>query len=132
MTIHARHPFSNRRRRRPVAHSLSPLIHNRWIAEARLDAVYVALHLKSADAAADLRALARTGFSGLNVTLPHKAAALASAAHTSPVSDAYRCGEYLARESDGWLDSPQHGRGRVFHRTRRCRRKTGFPASGLC
>jgi len=32
----------------PVAHSLSPLIHNRWIAEARLDAVYVAAALKSA------------------------------------------------------------------------------------
>ena len=63
----------------PVAHSLSPLIHNRWMHEAGIDAVYVALHLRSPDAAADLRALARAGYSGLNITLPHKIAALASA-----------------------------------------------------
>lgn len=68
----------------PVAHSLSPAIHNRWIAEAKLDAVYVPIHLTSEDAAADLRALARAGFSGLNVTLPHKRAALQAAAEVSP------------------------------------------------
>jgi shikimate dehydrogenase len=86
----------------PVSHSLSPLIHNRWIAEARLDAVYVALHLKSTEAASDFRALARCGFSGLNITLPHKAAALASAAHTSPEAQRIGAANTLARESDGW------------------------------
>ena len=60
----------------PVSHSLSPLIHNRWIAEAGLDAHYSAIHLQSTNAIDDIRALAAE-YSGLNVTLPHKIAAAA-------------------------------------------------------
>ncbi len=85
----------------PIAHSLSPLIHNRWIAEARLDAVYVALHLKSAEPASDLRALARAGFSGLNVTLPHKTAALAAARAASPEAKGVGAANTLVRDADG-------------------------------
>ena len=83
----------------PVGHSLSPLIHNRWIREAGIDAVYVALHLQSSDAEADLRALARANFSGLNVTLPHKAAALKSAASASPDAKLIGAANTLARET---------------------------------
>ncbi len=83
----------------PVAHSLSPLIHNRWIQEAGLDAVYVGLHLRSEDPASDLRALARFGFSGLSVTLPHKIAALASAGNASPAAAKIGAANTLVRES---------------------------------
>ena len=38
----------------PVAHSLSPLIHNAWMLEAALDAHYERVHLKSETAAADI------------------------------------------------------------------------------
>lgn len=86
----------------PVSHSLSPLIHNRWIKEAGLDAVYVALHLQSADATADMKALARSGFSGLNITLPHKAAALAAAAKPSPEATRIGAANTLVREAGGW------------------------------
>jgi shikimate dehydrogenase len=85
----------------PVAHSLSPLIHNRWMHEAGIDAVYVALHLQSPDATADLRALARAGFSGLNITLPHKIAALAAAGTISPDAQRVGAANMLARETDG-------------------------------
>jgi shikimate dehydrogenase len=87
----------------PVAHSLSPLIHNRWMAEAKLDAAYVALHLQSQDAAADLKALARSGFSGLNITLPHKIAALAAAANSSPEARAIGAANTLVRDGAGWF-----------------------------
>jgi shikimate dehydrogenase len=88
----------------PVAHSLSPLIHNRWMHEAGVDAVYVALHLKSPDPAADLRALARAGYSGLNITLPHKIAALASAGSASPEARQVGAANTLARENGGdWI-----------------------------
>jgi shikimate dehydrogenase len=83
----------------PVAHSLSPLIHNRWMREAGIDAVYVALHLRSPDAAADLHALARAGFSGLNITLPHKVAALKAAASASPEARLVGAANTLSRES---------------------------------
>ena len=82
----------------PVAHSLSPLIHNRWMKEAGLDAEYSALHLQSAEAAADIRALARE-YHGLNVTLPHKLAALAAAAQASPDARQVGAANTLIREN---------------------------------
>ena len=88
----------------PVAHSLSPLIHNRWLREAGIDAVYLGLHLQSKEAADDLRGLARAGFLGLNVTLPHKLAALAAAVRVSPEAKAIGAANLLSRENqaDWW------------------------------
>ncbi len=63
----------------PVGHSLSPVMHNGWIADHGLDAVYVALSLKGDDAGAAIRAMKGLGFAGLNVTVPHKEAAAAAA-----------------------------------------------------
>jgi shikimate dehydrogenase len=70
----------------PVVQSLSPLMHNGWIADAGLDAVYVALPLRSEDAAAAIRAMRGLGFSGLNVTVPHKQAAAAAADRSEAAS----------------------------------------------
>jgi shikimate dehydrogenase len=85
----------------PVAHSLSPLIHNRWIREAGLDAHYSAIHLQAADAAPGIRVLVRD-YSGLNITLPHKLAALAASVSASPDAKAVGAANTLARESSGW------------------------------
>jgi shikimate dehydrogenase len=63
----------------PVSQSLSPLMHNAWFADHGLDAVYVALPLQSANAAAAIRALRQFGLKGLNVTMPHKEAAARAA-----------------------------------------------------
>jgi shikimate dehydrogenase len=64
---------------RPVAHSLSPLIHNAWIDAAGIDSVYVALS-PEADRLQRLFDACRGGLvAGFNVTLPFKAAALALA-----------------------------------------------------
>jgi shikimate dehydrogenase len=87
----------------PVSHSLSPLIHNRWLQQAGIDAAYVALHLQSADPAADIRSLARAGFSGLNITLPHKRAALEASEFVSPEAKAIGAANTLKREdAGGW------------------------------
>lgn len=63
----------------PVGHSLSPVMQNGWIADHGLDAVYVALALKSDNAEAEIRALKRFAIKGANVTVPHKAAAAQAA-----------------------------------------------------
>jgi shikimate dehydrogenase len=81
----------------PVAHSLSPLIHNAWLRDAGIDAHYDRIHLQSQDAAADIRAFA-TGYSGLNITLPHKMAALAASANASPEARAIGAANTLARD----------------------------------
>ena len=61
----------------PVSHSLSPLMHNGWIADHGLDATYEAFQLRSEDPIAAIRGL--TQFAGMNVTVPHKEAAAAAA-----------------------------------------------------
>lgn len=73
----------------PVAHSLSPALHNAWLHHAGLDAVYVALPCP--DPAPDLcERLRALGLAGANLTLPHKVVALTSLAR---LGDAARdCG----------------------------------------
>ena len=61
----------------PVEHSRSPLMHNAAAEALGLDRVYVALRVAPAELEAAIRGLAALGFDGVNVTLPHKAAAAA-------------------------------------------------------
>lgn len=58
----------------PVAHSLSPRMHNAAFTALGLDAVYVALRCSEASLPALLRGLVEAGGGG-NVTVPHKAVA---------------------------------------------------------
>jgi len=84
----------------PVRHSLSPVMHNGWIADHGLDAVYVALPLKSEDPAAAIRALKGLSFTGLNVTVPHKEAAALAADRTE-----HAVANVLRWENDGTLSA---------------------------
>ena len=69
---------------RPVAHSLSPVIHNAWIEAAGMDAAYVAFSPADEADFATLVAGGRAGFvRGLNVTAPFKEQAFALADTTS-------------------------------------------------
>ncbi len=61
----------------PVGHSLSPLLHNFWLERYGIDGAYIPLPIRPEDFATTIPALARAGFRGINVTLPHKQAALA-------------------------------------------------------
>lgn len=85
----------------PVAHSLSPLIHNAWMQEAGLDAHYERVHLKSENAEADIHDMARA-YSGLNVTLPHKIAALEASANSSPEARLVGAANTLVRNGEAW------------------------------
>lgn len=62
----------------PVGHSLSPRLHNYWLALHGIDGAYVPLPVAPAHVAQALRILPRLGFRGVNVTVPHKEAALAA------------------------------------------------------
>lgn len=61
----------------PIGHSLSPLLHNHWLAHYALPGRYVHLQVKAAELPAALNGLKALGFRGGNVTVPHKEAALA-------------------------------------------------------
>jgi shikimate dehydrogenase len=61
----------------PVMHSRSPKLHNYWLAQHGLTGAYLPLAIKADGLRAALRALAPLGFSGCNLTIPHKEAAMA-------------------------------------------------------
>jgi shikimate dehydrogenase len=63
----------------PVSQSRSPRLHNFWFARHGIDAAYVPLPVAPADFPDAVRVLARLGFVGANVTIPHKEAAVAVA-----------------------------------------------------
>lgn len=85
---------------RPVAHSLSPAMHNAAFAAAGLDAVYLPL------AAADFADFARfaTAFAveGVSVTAPYKVEALAAAAAADPLTRRIGAANTLRRGGHGW------------------------------
>jgi shikimate dehydrogenase len=60
----------------PVMHSRSPKLHNYWLAHHGLTGAYLPLAIKAEGLAPALRALAPLGFSGCNLTIPHKETAL--------------------------------------------------------
>ncbi len=70
----------------PVAHSRSPVLHNYWIKHYGLNGSYVLLPVDPARLAQALPGLAALGFSGCNVTVPHKIAAMQMLDHVDPVA----------------------------------------------
>ncbi|MGY6628534.1 MAG: shikimate dehydrogenase [Oceanicaulis sp.] len=60
----------------PVAHSLSPLMMGAWLEETGQPGRYVHVPARPEDFAGCVRARRAEGFAGLNVTVPHKQAAL--------------------------------------------------------
>jgi len=67
----------------PIAHSMSPLIHNGWLRDMKYDAVYEAMHVADGAFEHALKTLSARDILGVNVTLPHKRAALAAASEVS-------------------------------------------------
>jgi shikimate dehydrogenase len=61
----------------PVAHSRSPRLHGYWLDRHGIDGAYLPLPVRPEHFAEAVRALARLGFAGANVTIPHKEAAFA-------------------------------------------------------
>lgn len=62
----------------PVSHSLSPRLHGFWLKEYSIDGTYEAIAVKPEDFQNTLGALAADGYAGVNITVPHKEAALAN------------------------------------------------------
>ena len=60
----------------PVDHSLSPDIHNFWLNEAGLKGVYTKKTVRDENLTDFITNAAKEGFSGLNITVPHKEKAL--------------------------------------------------------
>ena len=86
----------------PVAHSRSPAMHNAALRATGLDGwEYLALPLPPPLFTETVRALPAVGFRGVNVTIPHKQAALAVADRASGAAQAIGAANTLTFERDG-------------------------------
>ena len=56
----------------PIAHTLSPTIHNAAFKHLKLDFVYLAFRVKANDLENAMQGIRELGIHGLNVTMPHK------------------------------------------------------------
>lgn len=85
----------------PVAHSLSPEIHNAFIRAAGIDAVYVALDVEPRELARAMAGLRALGFVGLSVTYPHKEAVIRWLDALDPVARALGAVNTIVRDRRG-------------------------------
>ncbi len=85
----------------PVAHSRSPAMHNEALAELGLDWLYVPVPLPQESFHQAVRALPKSGFVGLNVTVPHKVAAHGAADTHSRAARAIGAVNTLTFSPDG-------------------------------
>ncbi len=87
----------------PVGHSRSPTIHNHWMAEHNLRGAYVLLPVAPDHLEQALRALPVLGFSGCNLTIPHKVAALSIVDRIDPLAARIGAINCIVVEADGSL-----------------------------
>jgi shikimate dehydrogenase len=82
----------------PVEHSRSPLIHRHWLKQYRLAGAYVKVAVAPEELADVLGSFGERGFTGANVTLPHKEEAL----RLADVADA--AARAIGAANTLWLD----------------------------
>jgi len=56
----------------PVAHSLSPRLHNYWLKKYNIAGEYTAIEVLPENLSEFIKSLDKNGFCGVNVTIPHK------------------------------------------------------------
>jgi len=87
----------------PVTHSLSPVIHNAWIAAAGLDAVYVPFNVPEEGFAAFATSLRGGVVRGINVTIPFKETALDLSDRAEPLAEKAGAANLLTFPADGGI-----------------------------
>jgi shikimate dehydrogenase len=96
---------------RPVGHSRSPRLFRHWLARHGIAGDYVALDVAPEDLVEVVRVLPRAGFRGVNVTIPHKEAALALADKASERARAIGAANLLVFEGGATLADNTDGEG---------------------
>lgn len=89
----------------PVGHSLSPILHNAWLADAVIDGVYVAFPVAPDRFAGFVAGLRGGAVRGLNVTVPFKLEALAVADRSTQRAQAAGAANLLIFQEDGSIDA---------------------------
>jgi shikimate dehydrogenase len=86
----------------PIAHSLSPVMHNAAIAHLGVDYVYTPFAIQPQNLAAAIAGFAAIGVQGFNITIPHKQTILPLLAQVSPVAAAIGAVNTVWHTEQGW------------------------------
>jgi shikimate dehydrogenase len=97
----------------PVAHSLSPLLHNVAFAALGIDWVSVGFPVPAGQADQAVLGAGALGVRGLSVTMPHKDAAAVLADRRTPLADLLGAVNCLIRRDDRWVGDNTDGPGLV-------------------
>jgi 3-dehydroquinate dehydratase/shikimate dehydrogenase len=85
----------------PVAHSLSPVVHNAALAAAKVDAVYVPFRVPAEHIDEFLSQAGRWPLAGLSVTIPHKESVLRHCQHPDELVRSIKAANTLVFGADG-------------------------------
>ena len=85
----------------PVAHSMSPAMHNEAFAELGLDYRYLAFDVKEGELAGVMDSFRRMGVRGFNLTMPLKTEAVALCDRLSPAAEIAGSVNTVVLEDDG-------------------------------
>jgi shikimate dehydrogenase len=88
---------------RPIGHSMSPILHNAWLAAAGIDGAYVPFSTQPGRFTAFAQSLRGGTVAGLNVTLPFKGEALALADEASFRAKSAEAANVLVFREDGTI-----------------------------
>ncbi len=112
----------------PVAHSLSPVLHNTAFQEMGIDWVSVGFPVPSGQAGDAMVGAAALGIRGLSVTMPHKDAVAALVVQRTAVADRLGAVNCLIRADGQWRGDNTDGAGFVAS----LRRGGRFDPDGRC
>src|SRR5215210_6037707 len=87
----------------PIAHSLSPALHNAGYEALGLDWVYLAFEVPAGGGAGAVGAVRALGLGGLNVTMPHKADAAHAVDRLTPAAAALGAVNTVVPDAGGLL-----------------------------
>ena len=95
----------------PILHSKSPILHRFWLNQNNINGHYIPLRVSKMDLELVLKTLPKMGFSGVNVTVPHKESVLkianeitqsASQIGSANTLTFLPCGGFKADNTDGY------------------------------
>jgi len=95
----------------PILHSKSPILHRFWLNQNNINGHYIPLKVSKIDLEPVLKTLPKMGFSGVNVTVPHKESVLkianeitqsASQIGSANTLTFLPCGGFKADNTDGY------------------------------
>jgi shikimate dehydrogenase len=89
----------------PIHHSLSPLIHNAWLADLNLDGLYSPIELATDRFEAFIDSLRGGSWRGLNITVPFKERALRLADRMDEAAGAAGAANLLLFTADGEIEA---------------------------